>query len=115
MRKLMLLAALMPFAALAIPLNPTNNPNQPGYVNPSQQRLQNEMHTQQMQQQRTINEQLQTQVQQQRQRLHSQFDNNQQQVVPAGRGQMMPGSREQSGRMLSLPPASPVIPSPSQR
>jgi hypothetical protein len=47
---IMILAALMPLAALAQPINTMNNPNQPGYVVPSQQRMQTEMMSQQQQQ-----------------------------------------------------------------
>ena len=50
MKRLLILAALLPFAALAQPLNTMNNPNQPGYVIPSQQRMQTEMMGQQQQQ-----------------------------------------------------------------
>ncbi len=41
----------MPLGVLAQPININNNPNQPGYVVPSQQRMQNEMKVQQQQQQ----------------------------------------------------------------
>ena len=50
MKRLMILTALIPFAALAQPLNTMNNPNQQGYVIPSQQRMQTEMMSQQQQQ-----------------------------------------------------------------
>lgn len=50
MKRLLILAALIPFAALAQPLNTMNNPNQQGYVIPSQQRMQTEMMSQQQQQ-----------------------------------------------------------------
>ena len=58
MKRLMILAALLPFAALAQPLNTMNNPNQPGYVIPSQQRMQTEMMGQQQQQKGMLNQQL---------------------------------------------------------
>ena len=35
MKRLLILAALIPFAALAQPLNTMNNPNQQGYVIPN--------------------------------------------------------------------------------
>ncbi len=41
MKKTLLLAALLPLSVFAQPFNATNNPNQPGYVFPSQQRMQN--------------------------------------------------------------------------
>ena len=47
MKRLLILTALLPFAALAQPINTLNNPNQPGYVIPSQQRMQTEMMSQQ--------------------------------------------------------------------
>ncbi len=50
MKTLLFLAALTPFAVLAQPFNTTNNPNQPGYVIPSQQRMQTQMQSQQIQQ-----------------------------------------------------------------
>ncbi|STR90667.1 outer membrane protein [Klebsiella pneumoniae] len=43
MKAILFLAALMPLGVLAQPININNNPNQPGYVVPSQQRMQNEM------------------------------------------------------------------------
>ncbi|MFP8554227.1 DUF2756 domain-containing protein [Klebsiella sp. 1SOBk8mer] len=59
MKAILFLAALMPLGVLAQPININNNPNQPGYVVPSQQRMQNEMKIQQQQQQHLQN-QLQT-------------------------------------------------------
>ncbi|MFB0733854.1 DUF2756 domain-containing protein [Klebsiella pneumoniae] len=59
MKAILFLAALMPLGVLAQPININNNPNQPGYVVPSQQRMQNEMKVQQQQQQHLQN-QLQT-------------------------------------------------------
>lgn len=50
MKQLLIIAALIPFTALAQPLNTLNNPNQQGYVIPSQQRMQTEMMSQQQQQ-----------------------------------------------------------------
>jgi hypothetical protein len=43
MKRLLILTALLPFAVLAQPLNTLNNPNQPGYEIPSQQRMQTQM------------------------------------------------------------------------
>ncbi|WP_432206176.1 DUF2756 domain-containing protein, partial [Bacillus subtilis] len=45
---MIILAALLPFASQANTLNSTNDPNKPGY-NPSQQRMQSQMQTQQQQ------------------------------------------------------------------
>ena len=39
MKRLLILAALLPFTALAAPLNIDNNPNQPGYEIPKQSRM----------------------------------------------------------------------------
>ena len=39
MKAMLFLAALMPLGVLAQPINIDNNPNQPGYVVPSQQRM----------------------------------------------------------------------------
>lgn len=105
MKKVVLLAALMPLAAaLAQPLNPTNNPNQPGYTIRSQQRLQNEMQTQQIQQKGMLNQQLQNQTRQQQQQLHSQLQGQQLQIQRAQPGgQMMPNS---GPRMLNSQPGS---------
>ncbi|STD25055.1 protein YhhA [Enterobacter asburiae] len=65
MKRLLILTALIPFAALAQPLNTMNNPNQQGYVIPSQQRMQTEMMSQQQQQKGMLNQQLKTQTQMQ--------------------------------------------------
>lgn len=62
MKRLLILTALLPFAALAQPINTLNNPNQPGYVIPSQQRMQTEMMSQQQQQKGMLNQQLKTQT-----------------------------------------------------
>lgn len=99
MKKLFWLAALVPFVALAQPLNPTNNPNQPGYQIRSQQRLQNEMQTRQIQQQSTLNQQLQNQSRQQRLETRTQLDNQQQRIQPGG--QMLPNN---NGGMLNSRP-----------
>jgi hypothetical protein len=56
------LAALMPLGVLAQPININNNPNQPGYVVPSQQRMQNEMKVQQQQQQSMLKQDLNNQT-----------------------------------------------------
>lgn len=99
MKRLLLLATLMPMVALAQPLNPTNNPNQPGYVIPSQQRMQTQMQTQQLQQKGMLNQQLQTQAQTQQQHLQTQMQNDRQRVLNSQPGeQVLPNT---NGGMLS--------------
>ncbi len=85
MKRLMILTALIPFAALAQPLNTMNNPNQQGYVIPSQQRMQTEMMSQQQQQKGMLNQQLKTQTQMQQQSL-TKPDERQYPAHPAGSG-----------------------------
>jgi Protein of unknown function (DUF2756) len=110
MKTLIFLTALVPFAVLAQPLNTTNNPNQPGYVIPSQQRMQNQMQSQQLQQKGMLNQQLQTQTQVQQQHLQTQMNNNQQRILdsqpgekmlPNNNGGMLSGSSSNSDRMLN--------------
>jgi Protein of unknown function (DUF2756). len=124
MKRLLFIAALMPFAVLAQPLNPTNNPNQPGYVIPSQQRMQNQMQSQQIQQKGMLNQQLQTQTQLQQQKLNTQLNNNQQrvlqsqpgeQMLPNTNGGMLSGSNSGSGQqhMLSQPQNGDMLSTPS--
>ena len=67
MKAILFLAALMPLGVLAQPININNNPNQPGYVVPSLQRMQNEM-----------------KVQQQQQHLQNQLQTNQQRAAQGG-------------------------------
>lgn len=76
MKRLLILTALLPFAALAQPINTLNNPNQPGYVIPSQQRMQTEMMSQQQQQKGMLNQQLKTQTRVQQQHLQNQMNTN---------------------------------------
>ena len=78
MKRCLILAALLPFACLAQPINTLNNPNQPGYQIPSQQRMQTQMQTQQIQQKGMLNQQLKSQTQLQQQNLQTQMNNNQQ-------------------------------------
>ena len=80
MKRLPILIALLPFAALAQPINTLNNPNQQGYVIPSQQRMQTEMMSQQQQQKGMLNQQLKTQTQVQQQHLQNQMNTNTQRV-----------------------------------
>ncbi len=55
MKRLLILTALLPFVGFAQPINTLNNPNQPGYQIPSQQRMQTQMQTQQIQQKGMLN------------------------------------------------------------
>ncbi|HDS9360215.1 TPA: DUF2756 family protein [Enterobacter chengduensis] len=80
MKRIVILMALLPFAALAQPINTLNNPNQQGYVIPSQQRMQTEMMSQQQQQKGMLNQQLRTQTQMQQQNLQNQMNANTQRV-----------------------------------
>ncbi len=116
MKRLMILAALIPFAALAQPLNTMNNPNQQGYVIPSQQRMQTEMMSQQQQQKGMLNQQLRTQTQMQQQSLQNQMNANTQRVqqgqvreqpMPNNIGCMLWGvTSSGSGQQHMLPPQS---------
>ncbi|AUP76216.1 hypothetical protein CWS02_01970 [Enterobacter sp. EA-1] len=92
MKRLLFVAALLPFAAFAQPLNTTNNPNQPGYVIPSQQRMETRMLNQQQQQKGMLNQQLQTQARQQQQRLQTQLNNDAQRVRQAQPGSSIPAA-----------------------
>ena len=71
MKRLLLLAMLLPFAGFAQPINTMNNPNQPGYQIPSQQRMQTQMQSQQIQQKGMLNQQLQTQTRMQQQHMEN--------------------------------------------
>ncbi|WP_061707634.1 DUF2756 family protein [Pseudenterobacter timonensis] len=116
MKRLLILTALLPFAALAQPLNTMNNPNQQGYVIPSQQRMQTEMMNRQEQQKGMLNQQLQTQTRIQHQNLQTQMNNNTQRIQQTQPGQQMlpntsPGmlsgsSSPQSGDQHMLAPRS---------
>ena len=79
-----LLAALMPLGVLAQPINIDNNPNQPGYVVPSQQRMQNQMQVQQQQQQSMLKQDLNNQTRTQQQHLQNQLKTNQQRAAQGG-------------------------------
>ncbi len=116
MKRLILVAALFPFAVMAQPINTLNNPNMPGYENPSQQRMQTQMQSQQIQQQGVLNQQLQTQSRVQQQHLQTQINTNSQRVqesqpgeryLPNTNGGMLSGGVNQSGvqqqHMLSQP------------
>lgn len=80
MKAMLYLAALLPLSVPAQPINIDNNPNQPGYVVPSQQRMQNQMQTQQMQQQNNLKQSIQNQSRAQQQHLQTQLNNDRQRV-----------------------------------
>lgn len=105
MKRLVIVAALLPFTAFAQPLNPTNNPNQPGYVVPSQQRMQTQMLNQQQQQQGLLKQQQQTQSRQQQQNLQMQMNDNSQRIRQAQPGELNPAHQQvlpnSNGGMLS--------------
>ncbi|MDV5354087.1 DUF2756 family protein [Enterobacter asburiae] len=105
MKRLVIVAALLPFTAFAQPLNPTNNPNQPGYVVPSQQRMQTQMLNQQQQQQGLLKQQQQTQSRQQQQNLQMQMNDNSQRIRQAQPGELDPAHQQvlpnSNGGMLS--------------
>ena len=84
MKAILFLAALMPLGVLAQPININNNPNQPGYVVPSQQRMQNEMKIQQQQQQSMLKQDLNNQTRSQQQHLQNQLQTNQQRAAQGG-------------------------------
>lgn len=100
MKRLLILTALLPFVGFAQPINTLNNPNQAGYQIPSQQRMQTQMQTQQIQQKGMLNQQLKTQTQLQQQHLENQINNNSQRVL-----QSQPGSE--------IPPGSKCCPTPT--
>ncbi|EPE1850476.1 DUF2756 family protein [Cronobacter dublinensis] len=113
MKRYLLLAAALPLAALAEPINVLNNPNQPGYVIPSQQRLQTQMQSQQLQQKGMLNQQLQTQSRLQQQQLQTQMNNNVARIQQNQPGNLNP-QREQvlpntNGGMLNHQASSPQM------
>lgn len=94
MKRLFILAAFLPLTAFAQPLNTTNNPNQPGYQIPSQQRMQTQMLNQQQQQKGMLNQNLQTQTRLQQQHLEAQINNNSQRVRQAQPGELDPNTQQ---------------------
>ncbi|HFT5562563.1 TPA: DUF2756 family protein [Escherichia coli] len=103
MKRLLLLTALLPFVGFAQPINTLNNPNQPGYQIPSQQRMQTQMQTQRMQtqmqtqqiqQKGMLNQQLKTQTQLQQQHLENQINNNSQRVLQSQPGERNPARQQ---------------------
>lgn len=105
MKKLLILAALLSPCSIAQPINVLNNPNQPGFVNPSEQRMQNQMQSQQIQQKGMLNQQLQTQTRVQQQHLESQIDTNTQRIRESAPGELNPQTQQMlpntSGSMLN--------------
>ncbi|EAV1867795.1 DUF2756 family protein [Salmonella enterica] len=99
MKRLLLITALLPFAVLAQPINTMNNPNQPGYQIPSQQRMQTQMQTQARSQQQNLQSQLNANTQRVQQ---GQPGNGMlgQQTLPNTQGGMLSGSGNPD-RMLS--------------
>ncbi|HCK5385778.1 TPA: DUF2756 family protein [Salmonella enterica subsp. enterica serovar Ohio] len=91
MKRLLLITALLPFAVLAQPINTMNNPNQPGYKIPSQQRMQTQMQTQARSQQQNLQSQLNANTQRVQQ---GQPGNGMlgQQTLPNTQGGMLSGS-----------------------
>lgn len=115
MKRYLILTALLPFAVLAQPLNTMNNPNQPGYEIPSQQRMQTQMLGQQQQQKGMLNQQLKTQTQIQQQHLQTQMNNNTQMIqqgqprvqpLPNTGGGMLSGETSSGQQQHMLPPRS---------
>ena len=94
MKRLIIVAALLPLTAFAQPINTTNNPNLPGYEIPSQQRMQTHMLNQQQQQKGMLKQSVQTQSRLQQQHLEAQINNNTQRVREAQPGELDP-SRHQ--------------------
>lgn len=105
MKRLLLLAMLLPFAGFAQPINTMNNPNQPGYQIPSQQRMQTQMQSQQIQQKGMLNQQLQTQTRMQQQHMENQINTNTQRVLQSQPGELNSGQQQMlpntNGGMLS--------------
>ena len=116
MKRLLILTALLPFVCFAQHINTLNNPNLPGYQIPSQQRMQTQMQTQQIQQKGMLNQQLKTQTQLQQQHLENQINSNSQRVLQSQPGELNPARQHmlqerRNGDMLNPPSTSqPDIP-----
>ncbi|MJZ42535.1 hypothetical protein DS487_16860 [Salmonella enterica subsp. enterica] len=80
MRQWLILMALLPVTGFAQPINTLNNPNMPDYQNPSLQRMQTQMQTQQIQEQGMLHQQLQSQTQVQQQHLQNQMNTTTHQI-----------------------------------
>ncbi|HAT1685469.1 TPA: DUF2756 domain-containing protein [Klebsiella oxytoca] len=92
MKQWLILMASLPLTGFAQPINTMNNPNLPDYQNPSLQRMQTQMQTQQIQEQGTLHQQLRLQTQIQQQHLQNRMNTDNQQsrpaeipVIPSGR------------------------------
>lgn len=96
MKKLLLLVLLLPLGSQAQAPNSLNNPNLPGYQNPSQQRLQSQMQAQQQQQQKALNQQIQSQSLQQQQQLNNTLNTQRQRVQES-----QPGIRKEPAKSSS--------------
>ena len=93
MKRLLILTALLPFVGFAQPINTLNNPNQPGYQIPSQQRMQTQMQTQQIQQKGMLNQQLKTHSQRVLQSQPGERNPARQQMLPNTNGGMLNSNR----------------------
>lgn len=104
MKRLILVAVLLPLTAFAQPINTLNNPNLPGYQNPTQQRMQTQMLNQQQQQKLKLNQSVQTQSRLQQQHLEAQINNNSQRVKRSQPGELDTGQQmlpNNNGSMLN--------------
>lgn len=104
MRNLLMLLMVIPLSALAQPPNPLNNPNLPGYQNPSQQRLQTEMQTQQQVQQNRLQQQIQTESRQHQQQLNQELNASRQRVLESQPGMINMPQPNPSPKMLNSQP-----------
>lgn len=99
MKSLVTLVALLPLAVFAQPINSMNNPDLPGYQNPSQVRMSQQMNDQQLQQQSMLNQDVSSSNNMLNQQLQSNMNNDSQRVLDLQPGtQIMPN---QGGGMLS--------------
>lgn len=87
MKLLIAIAALLPLTCLAQPLNSMNNPNLPGYQNPTVTRMNQQMNNQQIQQQSMLNQGVRNSATLQGQRLQSQMNSDTQRVLNDSPGQ----------------------------
>ncbi|EBC1279712.1 DUF2756 domain-containing protein [Salmonella enterica] len=80
MKPWLIIMTLFPVTGFAQPINTMNNPNLPDYQNPSMQRMQTQMQTQQIQRQGMLHQQLQSQTQIQQQHWQNQMNTHAQQI-----------------------------------
>lgn len=83
-------ALLLPLYALGQPLTPQQHFNQMHQVNPSQQRIQQEMQFNQTQQQGMLRQNVQNQQQYQQQHLQNQIQSNSNRVLQSQPGNALP-------------------------